>query len=1691
MSTRFASLGRSWMFVCALAAVLGSAVQVQAAPLYWDGNSTTAGAGTAPTGTWGTSNFWNSDSLGGSGTFQSTTDSTNDLYFVAGPGTASGNAAYTVTVSGAQSTNGLHFQASGATTLSGGTQINLGANGLFVPRYAFGTTNHGAVSISTPLSLQAAQTWTNNSASSLIVSGGITGTAETGNLLLSISANTYGTGARTLSGVIADGLGGGTLGLSVNTSTGTTTLSGLSTYSGGTTLVAGTLYINNGGDATHSAIGTGTLVINGGVLDNTNADATLATNNAQTWNANFTYTGTNDLNLGTGAISLGTNAAATRTVTVTGGVLTAGGVISDGTNGTTPTVNLAKAGAGTLTLSGANTYSGTSTASVGTLQFAKKAALYGGDTGSWTDTKLIVNSGATLAFNVGGSGEFISDDIDILKGLSTATGGFKSGSFIGFDTTNASPSFTYNSTIVNPNGNVLGVVKLGANPLTLTASDSTYSGGTIVNAGVIYFGADSTPTSGTVTSGPIGIGALTLKGGGLQAGPSGRTIGNNVVLAGGAGVYGVNDLTLNGNFTQSGNSYTLTVNNSGNTTLAGNVYLSEATGSGRTLTVAGSGNTTISGPVANWNGTGGTAGSLYYNGTGTLTLSSSASTFSGQARTTTGTINVAADPVMNGSAIVSGPLGTGAFRFEGGAITADGTGTRIIANTIITGGSKNPVINGSQDINFTGRISLTTTIMVNNTGTVTFSGPIDAGGITFAPQGPAGTPASIVVSGQISGSGAVNFGTGGPATGQTITISGNNVPSYTGTTQFGGSVKTTVIVTNNNAIGTGPLQLSQCIFQAGGSSDITLNNSVALNGGTNGNYLTGTSGLNMTFAGAVTNTGGSQTLYNNSTGLLTFSNTVALAKVGTPATAATVTFAGSGPITLSNIVSDGGVSSSLKYTGTGILTLSGNNSYSGGTTLSSGTLSVGHNSALGTGAFTFGGGTMQAVGANPITLANNTALTANAAVGGAQDLTFNGTFTNSGGDRTLTVSNTGATTLAGRVYLSEGSGNLRTLTVAGSSNVAISGIIANYNGSGTANKLTYNGSGTLTLSNANTYTGATTLSGGVLLLNNATALPGGIGSIGGTSALTIVGGVVGLGVGDFSRGLGTGATQVQWTGSGGFAAYAADRSVNLGGSGTPTTVTWATGSFVPNNSTLILGASGATNMVDFQNPINLANANRTVQVNRGSAAIDAKLSGIISSTIPASGSLTKTGGGILAMSAQNTYAGATAVNAGTLKLEGAGSINATSGVTVSNGAKFITNSSTAMSQPVTFGLGGGTIGGSGEVSSAVAIGDSAIVAPGNSVNSQLYSGGLTWGQSGTYQWEINNATGTPGLNSGGWDLLTGSTLTINATSGNKFKIDVTSLNGTSPGSVANFSDGTSYKWMVADFASTISTFDANVLLVDPTNFQNANTGAWAIHRGDETGIGGDDSQLYVTYAPAGGPLSAGNGIWAGGGIDNKWTTNTADGKNWSGFYPSVAGNVATFDGSGPSPVDLDANVTVGKVAFTGGNYTLGLPSTANTLTMNNGSEPGNAEIRASNGTHAINAKVTTVAGKNLDVIATGTGSGLTLVAGIDNTAGANLALTQSSSGSLSAGSIDNAGAMTVSGTVEAKAISDSIGTGSTTVNGSLTADSIVQHTLSIGSGATVTIRETTGGSVSSVPEPCTWVLIGTALLGWLAFRRRR
>ena len=294
--------------------------------------------------------------------------------------------------------------------------------------------------------------------------------------------------------------------------------------------------------------------------------------------------------------------------------------------------SLTKQGSGTLTLSGANTYTGTFAVSAGTMQFAKEVSLYNNNTASWTAANLAVASGATAAFNVGGTGEFTSSDLDILKALGTNTGGFENGSFLGLDTTNASAgSFTYASNIANPNGgaNVLGLTKLGTGTLVLSGANS-YTGVTTVEAGVLNI--QNATALGTTGSGTTVVSGATL------AMQNNITVGGEALTISGNGAGGQNGALVNVSGTNNyGGLVTLgaasTISSDSGTLNLTNI--GTITGSGLGLTLTGSGN----GSIASIIGTG--TGTLTKNGSGTWTLSGN-NTFSGNVTVNNGTLVAAA-----------------------------------------------------------------------------------------------------------------------------------------------------------------------------------------------------------------------------------------------------------------------------------------------------------------------------------------------------------------------------------------------------------------------------------------------------------------------------------------------------------------------------------------------------------------------------------------------------------------------------------------------------------------------------------------------------------------------------------------------------------------------------------------------------------------------------------------------------------------------------------------------------------------------------------------------------------------------------------------------------------------------------------------------------------------------------------------
>lgn len=198
--------------------------------------------------------------------------------------------------------------------------------------------------------------------------------------------------------------------------------------------------------------------------------------------------------------------------------------------------------------------------------------------------------------------------------------------------------------------------------------------------------------------------------------------------------------------------------------------------------------------------------------------------------------------------------------------------------------------------------------------------------------------------------------------------------------------------------------------------------------------------------------------------------------------------------------------------------------------------------------------------------------------------------------------------------------------------------------------------------NNNTYTGATTISDGILGLNVNEALPANSPLVLGT---TTTSGIL-QASGTFARTLAVtpvaGSGTITWggtTGGGGFAALAGPLTVTLD---SDAQLTWGSGGFVPTGASLIFGSASALSDVTFTNPIALGGSIRTVNVNSNTntGSDYATMSGVLSG---AGGGLLKLGTGQLQLTGANTYSGTTTVEAGTLVVSSLGS---TTGGTVAS-----------------------------------------------------------------------------------------------------------------------------------------------------------------------------------------------------------------------------------------------------------------------------------------------------------------------------------------------------------------------------------------------------------------------------------------
>ncbi len=864
----------------------------------------------------------------------------------------------TITVNAATITVGtLTFNSSQAYTLSGNTLVLDVSSG----SASISMGNTGSLSISSGLTLNDDLVASFTSTSALTVSGTLT--ANNHNLTFSgagtgtanISSNFSGTGSVTKS------------------SSGTLTLGGSNGYSGGTTLSAGTLNINNA-----TALGTGNLTISGAsTLNNSSgANITLSNNNVQNWNADFTFTGTNSLNVGTGAVTLGGN----RSLTITAGNFAVGGAIGDSGNN----YSLTKAGAGQLTLSGANTYGGNTTLSTGTLNINNATAL---------GTGTFIISGGTLNNTSGAAVVMTNNNDQQWNADFTFTGANDLDLGAGNVTVGANRQVTVTAGNFTVGGNITDgasnftLTKAGAGTLILSGAND-YNGATTVSAGVLNIRNGSalgnTSSSTTVANNA----ALEIQGN--------ITVAEDVVISGTGVSSGGVLRNVSGNNTWTGNVNLATnsqiSSDSGQLSINGTVGRSGATS--RVLTLAGAGDIVVNGSIS------GNITNLIVNTTGNLTLVGD-NAYTGTTALNSGTVNV-----------------NSATAFSSGTVTIAGSDLDNTSGAAVTLTNDN-TFKWNADFTFIGTNDLNLGaggVSLNANRTVT----VNAGNLTDG--------------GVISGAFSLNKDGAG-----TMVLSGAS--TYTGnTTLTGGTLSVSSLANggSNSNIGKSNANGTSLVFDGGtlqytGAGSTTNRDfTVTANGGTLDASGTGNLNFNNTTASVLFTGNGTRTLTltgintgNNSLGLLigdkSAGNATSLVKTGAGQwqLTATNTFTGSATVNQGTLKLNGSAGAAL------------NNVAS--VNLTGGTLLLGAANQINDAAtMTLAGGTFNTAGLNEtlstLTLTTSStidlgdATTANASVVHFGDSSGQ-TWTSNGGDFLAVLNWSGSTSGNGSDQVIFGSSN--------------------------------------------------------------------------------------------------------------------------------------------------------------------------------------------------------------------------------------------------------------------------------------------------------------------------------------------------------------------------------------------------------------------------------------------------------------------------------------------------------------------------------------------------------------------------------------------------------------------------------------------------------------------------------------------
>ena len=891
-------------------------------------------------------------------------------------------------------------------------------------------------------------------------------------------------------------------------------------------------------------------------------------------------------------------------------VIRTGGLIFD-TNGHAVTIanvlgdytgetgTLTKTGTGTLTLSSANTYTGTTSINSGTLALAGGSAIV--DTGV---VNIANTAGATLQVNA-------SETIGTLSGGGTSGGTVNLSA--GTLTFGNATSGTFAGTISG--GGALTKAGVGAFILSGTTD---YTGATTVNAGTLTLSGTRSAASGAITVANAAATSATLE---IQNGT--YALGGNAFSVG-------NVSGATGTVNQSGGAVTFSGGNQfliGAAGGSGNVGVYNLSGGSITITNGGNRGITLGvNPSAQ--------GTFNLSGSGTLTMTNNMLQIGRSDYGANNTTNVFSQ--TGGTASVSTlAMGGNGTTSTGVASTLTLTGGTFSASafTLLAAGNTNTAvinIGGTADVTLP---ALPTTRGTSSTVTLNFDGG------TLRPSAASTTYISGLTNAFIKAGGA-NFDV---ASGKDITIPQNLLTD--GTSTGGGLTKAgvgTLTLSGSNSY-SGGTTVSSGVLQIGGAGRlgggnyagaITDNASFIFNTSadqTLSGVISGTGSLSQTGSGVLILTNPTNNYSGGTTiasGTLSFANGALSSSGNSTVSAGTLQWSAgntqdisarlilqnSGSATLdtngNNVTMatgfGGSSSSSLTKAGSGTLALTGSNSYSGGTTINAGTLQLGD--GISNTVVPMGTVTVNAGATLEVNLANSGTFGGGIFNYGTVNLTNSGTNTISGNlggwvGTAINQTGTGTTILsgnntyfgtvninAGTVQLNyfyagagstmnigvpngltfdvtaatigglSGSNGITLITTSGSGvnlSIGYSNLDSTYPGviSGTASTsaLTKVGNGALTLSGSNTYAGTTTVSGGTLTLSGMRSAASGaitVASVTGTNAtLEIQSGTYALGSNNFQVGASTNATGTV-NQSGGAVSFTGGTELLIGAAGT-------------------------------------------------------------------------------------------------------------------------------------------------------------------------------------------------------------------------------------------------------------------------------------------------------------------------------------------------------------------------------------------------------------------------------------------------------------------------------------------------------------------------------------------------------------